>query len=132
MGKEENKFDFREGLDKDKIIYKNTRLKWEDAIFYGLCAIITWGYGFGFLALNFYLYSNYEETVKWVYVGIWGFTVLTIIIKGGYQIRQNAVRKKEKQQILNDEKKKHDEIKRIKNDERKKSKLNHQQINDIN
>ena len=23
MGKEENKFDFREGLDKDKIIYKN-------------------------------------------------------------------------------------------------------------
>ena len=132
MGRDDCKFDFREGLDADKIVYKDTRTKWESAIYYCLLMIFTWGYGFGFLALNFYLYSTYENIMKWIFIGIWGFVVLTIVIKGGIGICAKNSAKKTKQIRLLEDQRKLEEIKKNKNDERQRARLKLHQDNQQN
>ena len=103
MSKESAKFDFREGLEADKIIYKNTRTRWEHAFYYFLCIIFTWCYAWGFLWLNYYLYSNYEPTVKWIFIGVWLFVVLTIAIRGAVILIGYYSKKREKQRLKDQE-----------------------------
>ncbi len=113
MSRENIKFDFREGIDIDKIVYKNTRTRWEHAIYYFLCMLLTWVYAFGFLWLNFYLYANYENVVKWVFIGVWIAVVLSIVIRGGIILAEYYSKKWEKETMkLEEENKKKEELKR--------------------
>jgi hypothetical protein len=115
MSRENIKFDFREGIDIDKIVYKNTRTRWEHAIYYFLCMLFTWLYAFGFLWLNFYLYANYEDVVKWIFIGVWVAVVLSIIIRGGIILAGYYSRKWDK------ERKKKEEENRMKEELKRKA-----------
>ena len=114
-------YDFREGLDREKIIYKDTSCDCRSCMYYILYLLFTWIYCGGFFALFHYSYINYEPTAFWVYTAIWfAFIVflLTIIIYN--LIHQRAKKKTRKAEeklihdrILEEEIKKKQEIERV-------------------
>ena len=97
-----NKYDFREGINLDKIVYKETTIRWENAIYYTLLMFSTWLYAFGFLCLNFFLISNYEPVVRWIFLGQWLVWIFSIIIIGGYNLMNHYKLKDEKRKLKTD------------------------------
>jgi type VI protein secretion system component VasK len=81
MGKVE--YDFREGLDQEKIVYKKESFDCKSCFYYFLCLMVCWIYTAGWFALFHYAYINHEPIAFWVYIGCWlafALSLLTIII----------------------------------------------------
>jgi hypothetical protein len=64
-------YDFREGLDQEKIVYKNTSWNLKHGFYYILYMLATWGWAAGWFALFQYAYINNEPIAFWVYIGCW-------------------------------------------------------------
>jgi hypothetical protein len=69
MGKLE--FDFREGLDKDHIVYRKKGFDCKHCIYYLGYLLFTWGYTVAFFALFQYVYTNHEPVAFPIYVSLW-------------------------------------------------------------
>lgn len=81
MGKVE--YDFREGLDQEKLIYKNKSWDWRSFLGYIGYLLFTWTVMAAFFALFFYAYIYHPDTAFWVYIGVWlafAVALLTVII----------------------------------------------------
>jgi type VI protein secretion system component VasK len=91
-------YDFREGLDQEKIVYKSSGWDWSAICGYGGYLILTWIWACGFFALFQYAYINHEPVAFWVYIGIWLAFVallLTVIIYNlGTYYSNKALKKK--------------------------------------
>ena len=59
-------YDFREGLDRDHIIYKKSGYDWDFCIKYILYLLATFLFTAGWYALFHYAYINHETTAFWV------------------------------------------------------------------
>jgi amino acid permease len=110
-------YDFREGLDLEKIVYKNDGINWKECIYYTLCIIGCWVYTAGWFALFHYAYINSEPTAFWIYVGIWlGFAIFLVIVIGynlGAHYHRKAIKKIEQE--------KENERKRLQEEEEKRN-----------
>jgi hypothetical protein len=78
MGKIE--FDFREGLDKDHIVYKRSGFHWTHCVYYIGYLLFTWGITVAFFALFQFVYTNYEPVAFPIYIALWLAFVISIII----------------------------------------------------
>jgi hypothetical protein len=78
MGKLE--FDFREGLDKEHIVYKRKGFSWKFCVYYFAYLFFTWGYVVAFFALFIYAYTNNEPVAFPIYLSLWLAFVVAIII----------------------------------------------------
>src|SRR5690349_13581011 len=97
MGRVE--YDFREGLDAEKIVYKNTSWDWRAAMYYLGYLLLTWAWAAGWFALFHYAYIYNEQTAFWTYIGIWlAFigVLLFIIIRNLVVHSNNKKHKQEK------------------------------------
>ena len=64
-------YDFREGLDKEKIVYKNETWNVKYRFYYILYMLATWIFTAAWFGLFQYSYINHEATAFWVYIGCW-------------------------------------------------------------
>lgn len=64
-------YDFREGLDSEKIVYRNTSMDCKSVIYYILYLIFAWSWVVAFFALFHYAYIYHEPTAFWAYIGVW-------------------------------------------------------------
>lgn len=118
-------YDFREGLDQEKIVYKNTG--WDCGAIFGYIGylILTWIWACGFFALFQYAYINHEPVAFWVYVGIWLFFVtilLTVIIYNLCAYYNNKAQKKrmrEEEELKKADKDRHEREEMKKREENK-------------
>jgi hypothetical protein len=78
MGKLE--FDFREGLDKDHIVYKRKGFSWKHCVYYLSYLLFTWGYAVAFFALFQFVYTNFEPVAFPIYIALWLAFVIALII----------------------------------------------------
>jgi hypothetical protein len=69
MGKLE--FDFREGLDKDHIVYRKKGFDFKHCMYYIGYLLFTWGYTVAFFALFQFAYTNHEEVAFPIYIALW-------------------------------------------------------------
>lgn len=117
MGKIE--YDFREGLEKDKIIYINDKRDWGGLFFYFCYILFAWSWAIANFSLWYYAYIYHEPTAFWIFVGIWlGFIVFLITVSLVNIHRYNRKKEMKLKQKLNDEKQK-DESHKQKMEERK-------------
>lgn len=84
MAKEE--YDFRDGIDKTKIVYRDTKLcKPLEVLGYLAWLLLTWGWAAGWFALYFWAWIYKNPVVAfWVFIGCWfAFMIffLTIAIR---------------------------------------------------
>jgi hypothetical protein len=97
MGKLE--FDFREGLDKDHIVYKKKGFDCKHCIYYLMYLLFTWGYTVAFFALFQYAYTNHELVAFPIYIALWLLFIValtTIAIINLVKYQRNKVIKKAK------------------------------------
>ncbi len=72
-------YDFREGLEKDKIVYKNDKWDWKGCFYYLLYLFATWGWAVAWFAVFQTAYIFNEKTAFWIYIGLWFAFIITII-----------------------------------------------------
>ena len=72
-------YDFREGLDRDHIIYKKKGYDCKFCCYYVLYLIATYAFTAGWYALFHYAYINDEPTAFWVYIAFWLAWVILIV-----------------------------------------------------
>jgi hypothetical protein len=72
-------YDFRQGLDRDHIIYKKTSYDWKFLVQYIFYLILTYAFIAGWFALFHFAYINNEKISFWVYIGFWLVWVSSII-----------------------------------------------------
>lgn len=70
-------YDFREGLDKEKIVYRDTSC--DCASFWKFVAFVlfSWSFMIGWFALFQYSYISHGRTAFWVYVIVWLVAVIS-------------------------------------------------------
>lgn len=74
-------YDFREGLEPEKLIFKEETHRCREATYYSLYLLLCWSYACGWYALFHWAYINYEDITFWVLVGCWlAFVIIFIII----------------------------------------------------
>ncbi len=72
-------YDFREGLDRDHIIYKKSGYDWDFSWKYILYLIATYVYTAAWFALFHYAYITNEPTAFWTYIAFWLLWVILIV-----------------------------------------------------
>ena len=72
-------YDFREGLDQEKIVYKNESMNIKYGFYYIGYLLLTWIWACGWFALFQYSYINHEAIAFWVYIGCWLAFTLSLI-----------------------------------------------------
>ncbi len=101
-------YDFRDGLDKDHLIYKKKGNDCKFCCYYLLYLLATYINCALWYALFHYAYINHEPIAFWVYVGCWLFWVLTIVVVAIINLCIHHSHKKklreEKQRRLDEEK----------------------------
>lgn len=65
------KFDFREGMLLEKVVYKDTSCDWKSCLMYTGCLIFCYSWGCAWFALFFWAYINYENITFWVFIACW-------------------------------------------------------------
>jgi type VI protein secretion system component VasK len=69
MGKVQ--YDFRLGINQDRIVYKNDKWDWKSTMYYLLYMLFTWAYLVGWFCAFEYSYINHQRIAFWVYIGCW-------------------------------------------------------------
>jgi hypothetical protein len=95
MGKLE--FDFREGLDKDNIIYKRKGFDWKHCIYYFGYLFFAWGYTVAFFALFQFAYVNHEPVAFPIYIALWLAFMIALIVVAAVNLVNYGKQKKIKQ-----------------------------------
>ena len=94
------KYDFREGILIEKVVYKDESMDIKSRILYILCIIITWCLGCAWFALFFYAYIYHEQITFWIFIIAICIHALIIIIVGASTLIASKNKKKEKRNRL--------------------------------
>ena len=100
------RFDFREGMLLEKVVYKDTSLDCASQFKYIGYLLLTWAWGVAWFCLFFYLYIFHERVAFWIFVGCWIAFALTFIINSIVTLQRAKSRKLKKQH----DRKEHQEI----------------------
>lgn len=97
------KYDFRQGLEKEKIIYKNKYWDWRSFLKYIGYLLFTWSIVVSFFALFQFAFIYHPSISVWVYGFCWLtfvlITITIIIINLIKHRREKNKRKREAQKI---------------------------------
>jgi len=111
-------YDFREGLDQEKIIYKNTSCDCASFMKFVGFVLLSWGWTVGWFALFQYSYIFHAKTAFWVYVIVWLVVILLFITWVTYFLCAHSKKKKlKKQKQLKEEAENNDKLEQIPNNE---------------
>ena len=100
------RFDFREGMLLEKVVYKDTSLDCASRFKYIGYLLLTWAWGVAWFSLFFYRYIFHERVAFWIFVGCWIVFALTFIINSIVTLQRAKSRKLKKQH----DRKEHQEI----------------------
>ncbi len=104
------KYDFREGMLLEKVVYKDESIDLKSRILYILCIIITWCWGCAWFALFFYAYIYHEQITFWIFIIAICVHALIIILFGASTLMAAKTKKEEKLYRLQMEEKQQKEI----------------------
>ena len=104
------KYDFRDGMLLEKVVYKDESIDIKSRILYILCIIITWCWGCAWFALFFYAYIFHEQITFWIFVIAICIHALIIIILGARTLIASNNKKIEKRNKLLEAQKQEKEI----------------------
>ena len=136
-------FDFREGIDGSKIVYKDEKF-WDGKVVFGYLGwlLLTWIYASGWFALFLFTWIYDRKSAFIIYIVIWGVCIfLLLIIFGRNLLKFYASERRIKNEKLKREKQEQDKLQNdiVKAQEEspvKKngspSKANNNQVNDVN
>jgi len=100
-------YDFREGIDKEKIIYRNTSCDWASFFKWTGSVLLAYIWTCAWFALFNYAYINHAKTVFWTNTMIWIAFVIFFIARCVYvYIRHYNRKNKIKREKLLKEKEK--------------------------
>ena len=121
----EPKYDFRDGILLEKVVYKDDSCNFGYILLYLVCLLLTWIWASGWFALFFYSYIFHERIAFIVFIVIWCIFAIIVIIIGFLTIQRSKnekIRKKEEKEIkerqlkeIKDAKKRRNENQRINN-----------------
>ena len=100
------RFDFREGMLLEKVVYKDTSIDCASRFKYIGYLLLTWAWGVAWFSLFFYLYIFHERVAFWIFIGCWIAFALTFIINSIVTLQRAKSRKLKKQH----DRKEHQEI----------------------
>lgn len=92
-------YDFREGLDQEKIVYRNTDCDCKSVVYYLLYLMFAWSWVVVWFALFHYAYIYHEPIAFWVYIGVWLTFIIglsSIII---YNLVNHSIKKKARKKL---------------------------------
>ncbi len=92
----EPKYDFRDGILLEKVVYKDDSCNVGYVFLYLLCLLITWIWASGWFALFFYSYIFHEKTCMIVFLSIWGAFAIAVVIIGVLTIQKSKNEKARK------------------------------------
>ena len=104
------KYDFREGMLLEKVVYKDESIDLKSRILYFLCIIITWCWGCAWFALFFYAYIYHEQITFWIFIIAICVHALIIILFGASTLMASKTKKEEKLYRLQMEEKQQKEL----------------------
>lgn len=87
------RFDFREGMLLEKVVYKDTSLDCASRFKYIAYLLLTWAWGVCWFSLFFYCYIFHERVTFWVFVGCWLVFAVTFIINSIITLQRAKARK---------------------------------------
>lgn len=87
-------YDFREGLEPEKLIFKENKHKCKETTLWFLYLLLCWSYACGWYALFHWAYINYEDIAFWVLSISWIVFVLIFVINSIINLKRNSNRKK--------------------------------------
>jgi magnesium-transporting ATPase (P-type) len=87
-------YDFREGLEREKIVYKKKKRNSVHDCYYVLYLLGTWAWTVAWFSLFLYAYTQHEFTAFWIYIAFWLAFVISFIIIAVLNI-VNSRKKKE-------------------------------------
>jgi heme exporter protein D len=91
-------YDFREGLEKEKIVYKKKKRDPVHDCYFLLYLLATWAWIVGWFALFLFAYTIHEFTAFWIYIAFWLAFVISFIIIAVL----NIVESKNKKIVINE------------------------------
>jgi len=89
-------YDFREGLEPEKLIFKENTHRCREFTYWLLYLLLCWTYACGWYALFHWAYINYEDITFWVLSMSWIVFVLIFIIVAIVNLRTNSQMRKKK------------------------------------
>jgi len=89
-------YDFRDGLEPEKLIFKENTHKCKESTYWILYLLLDWIYACGWYALFHWAYINYEDISFWVLGISWIVFVLAFIINSIINLKINSNAKKER------------------------------------
>ncbi len=103
-------YDFREGLEPEKLIFKENTHRCKESIYWLLYLLLCWTYACGWYALFHWSYINYEDTAVWVIGITWCVFVFGFLINAFVNLQMNKKnkllkkekREKEEKQVYNE------------------------------
>ena len=123
------RFDFREGMLLEKVVYKDTSIDCASRFKYIGYLLLTWAWGVAWFSLFFYLYIFHERVAFWIFVGCWIAFALTFIINSIVTLQRAKSRKLKKQHDRKEHQEIQEKIDRAKQEHyQQKSKKNDQHI----
>ena len=85
----EPKYDFRDGILLEKVVYKDDSCNCAYILLYLCCLLLTWIWGCGWFALFFYSYIFHQRTTFIVFIVIWGVFAIVIALIGFLTIQKS-------------------------------------------
>ena len=120
----EPKYDFREGILLEKVVYKDDSCNCGYVLLYLLCLLLTWMWGVGWFALFFYSYIFHEKVAFIVFIVIWGVFAITVAVIGFLTIKKSKNEKLRKKMEKEDRERQMKEIMEAKRKRNLKSRNN--------
>jgi len=87
-------YDYREGLEPEKIIFKENKHKCKEFTFWLLYLLLAWTYACGWYALFHWAYINHADTAFWVLLISWIVFIIIFVINSIVNLKRHSNNKK--------------------------------------
>ena len=94
----EPRYDFRDGILLEKVVYKDDSCNFGYVLLYIACLLLTWIWGCGWFALFFYSYVFHENVAFIVFIVIWCIFAIIVIVIGFLTIQRSKNEKRRKRE----------------------------------
>lgn len=128
----EPKYDFRDGILLEKVVYKDDSCNVGYVFLYLGCLLLTWIWGSGWFALFFYSYIFHEKVAFIVLIVIWCVFAIIVIVIGVLTILRSKNEKKRKKELKEERERQLKEISDAKKRRHENMRNNINNIDDIN
>ena len=108
------KYDFREGILLDKVVYKDKSHNWIHNLLFFASLLVTWAWGVCWFALFFYAYIFHEWATMWVFIAFWLLWAVAVIGIGFYTIQRSKIQKEKKREMKEEKLRQEQEIAKAK------------------